>query len=65
MNLTQRSLQRLLKEAVIIVGSHSIEKYSHKIKGMAGESLGIKLEKSEPDRGGCIWLHLILKSGGV
>ena len=56
MNLTQISL---------IVCSHSIKRYSHKIKGMAGESRGLTLEKSEPDHGGYIQPHPILEREGV
>jgi hypothetical protein len=65
MNLTQISLQRLFREVSIIVCSHSIKRYSHKIKGMAGESRGLTLEKSEPDHGGYIQPHPILEREGV
>lgn len=54
---------KAFREAVIIVCSHSIKRYSHKIRGMAGESLGLELEKSQPDHDGYIWPHLTLERG--
>lgn len=44
MNHTQISLQRHFREALMTVGSPGVKRDPHKIKGMAGESLGLMLE---------------------
>ena len=58
------SLQRLFRDAVIILGSHSVKRYSHKIKGTAGESWELSPESGGEVRTRSWWVHMAPSNTG-